>query len=240
MRILITNDDSIHSPVLPALIKWAKELGEVVVVVPKFEQSAKSHSVEIRKPFEVLPCNQFPGVRAYTVDSSPADCVRYAILGLHETFDLVISGINLGFNIGWDLFYSGTVAAAMEAVSFGCRAIALSTDKGDFSPALSRLDEVWALFEKEKLLEQNLIYNVNIPTEVKGIRITRQGGPYFTDEFPSVGEHMVQAIGTCIYEENHDYTVDTNAVMHGYISITPLTTERTHLNTFHTLKHLNP
>ncbi|MGN1155155.1 MAG: 5'/3'-nucleotidase SurE, partial [Agathobacter sp.] len=90
MRILITNDDSISSPVLLPLIQWARKLGEVTTVVPKYEQSGKSHSIELRHPFEVQKVELAPGIEAYTVDSAPADCVRYAVLGLKMEFDLVI------------------------------------------------------------------------------------------------------------------------------------------------------
>lgn len=239
MRILITNDDSISAPVLPHLVRWAQKLGEVTVVVPKYEQSGKSHSIELHKPFEVLPCDLFPGVRAFTVDSSPADCVRYAILGMRERFDLVISGINKGFNIGMDILYSGTVSAAMEGVALGSKAIAISTDPTSFDTAAAALDTVWTLFEENRLLEKNEIYNVNIPTEIKGIRITRQGGPYFSDTFPPAGENMVMPTGICVYEEGHDYAVDTNAVLHGYISISPLTADRTNKDVFTALSFLS-
>ena len=240
MRILITNDDSISSPVLTPLVKWAQKLGEVMVVVPKFEQSGKSHSVELHKDFEVLPCDLFPGVRAYTVDSSPADCVRYAILGLHEKFDLVISGINRGLNIGTDILYSGTVSAAFEAVCLGCKALALSTGFETFETALANLDNVWELMEQHALFEKNDIYNVNIPEyEVKGVRFTRQGGPFYSDDFPSVGNNMVRPTGKCIYEDSHNYELDTDAVLHGYISISPLIPERTNVPLFHELSKLN-
>ncbi len=239
MRILITNDDSISSPVLPHLIRWAQKLGEVMVVVPKYEQSGKSHSIELHKPFEVLPCDLFPGVKAFTVDSSPADCVRYTILGMGEKFDLVISGINKGFNIGMDILYSGTVSAALEAVALGSKAIALSTDPSSFDTAVAKLDEVWALFEEHKLLEKNDIYNVNIPTEVKGVRFTRQGGPFYSDTFPSIGNNLVMPTGVCVYKEDHDYSVDTNATLHGYISISPLTADRTNREVFTALSGLD-
>ena len=239
MRILITNDDSISSPVLPYLIRWAQTLGEVTVVVPKFEQSGKSHSIELHKAFEVLPCDLFPGVEAYTVDSSPADCVRYAILGMGGKFDLVISGINKGFNIGMDILYSGTVSAAFEGVALGCKAIAISTDPSSFDTSLSKLDEIRTLFEQHDLLSKNDIYNVNIPLEPKGIRFTRQGGPYYSDRFPFIEENMVFPTGICVYEEAHDYAVDTNATLHGYISITPLTADRTCTAVFTALSDLN-
>ena len=91
MRILITNDDSISSSVLAPLAQWASKLGEVTVVVPKVEQSGKSHGIELHKAFEVLKTDRIPGIEAYTVDSTPADCLRYAVFGMKRKFDLVIS-----------------------------------------------------------------------------------------------------------------------------------------------------
>ena len=86
MRILIVNDDSISSPVLLPLAQWARRLGQVTVIVPKFEQSGKSHGIELHKAFEVMPVELAPGIEAYTVDSTPADCVRYGVLGMHREF----------------------------------------------------------------------------------------------------------------------------------------------------------
>lgn len=240
MRILITNDDSISSPVLSDLVTWAQKLGEVTVVVPKYEQSGKSHSIELHKPFEVLPCDKFPGVTAYTVDSSPADCVRYAILGLHNSFDLVISGINRGLNIGTDILYSGTVSAAFEAVCLGCKALALSCPPDGFDSALAHLDEVWTLLEQHELWAKNDLYNVNFPLTVKGVRFTRQGGAYYSNEFMPVGDHLFHPVGVCVYEESQDYSVDTDAVLHDYISISPLIPARTNLPLFEELSRLNP
>lgn len=239
MRILITNDDSISAPVLPYLVEWARKLGEVTVVVPKVEQSGKSHGIELHKAFEVKKADLLPGVDAYTVDSTPADCVRYAVLGMHMTFDLVISGINKGFNMGVDIMYSGTAGAIFEAAALGIPAIALSTDPKSFEPALSQLDTVYDYFKKHDLMGKWKLYNVNFPTEFKGIRITRQGGPLYTDDFPDIGDNMVMPTGKYIYENRNDMTLDTDATLHGYVSISPLTTERTCMDVFHHLKSLN-
>ena len=105
MRILIVNDDGAGAAQLVPLIKWCQKLGEVTTVVPKYEQSGKSHCIELHQSFEVLQVELAPGVPAYTVDSAPADCVRFAVLGLKMNFDLVISGINRGFNMGTDIMY---------------------------------------------------------------------------------------------------------------------------------------
>ena len=239
MRILIVNDDSISAPVLPHLASWAKKLGDVTVVVPKYEQSGKSHGIELHKAFEVKKVDFLKGVEAYTVDSTPADCVRVAVLGMHKEFDLVLSGINRGYNLGVDILYSGTAAGIFEASIFGIPAIALSTDPKDFAPALQQLDTVYAYFQEHKLMDKWNLYNVNFPLEPKGIRITRQGGPLYSDDFPDIGDNMVMPTGKYVYEDSNDLTLDTDATLHGYISISPMTINRINMDVYHQLTHLN-
>lgn len=242
MRILITNDDSISSSVLLPLAKWAQKLGEVTVVVPKYEQSGKSHGIELHKPFEVVKLADFaPGITAYTVDSTPADCVRFAIEGLKLNFDLVISGINRGLNIGRDIVYSGTVGAILESAYQGIPAsVAISTVPADFTPALNSLDLVLDFFVKHNLFSKNSLYNVNIPLTVNGIRITRMGGPYYGDDFVEKETNMFLPVGKPIFEESGNEEIDTDAVLvYHYISITPLEVDRTQKAVFEELKQLN-
>lgn len=241
MRILITNDDGLHAAGLVPLIKWCKRLGDVTAVVPKYEQSGKSHGIEFHKPFEVKEVELEPGITAISVDSTPADCVRYAILGMKGEFDLIISGINRGLNIGSDILYSGTAAAVFEGSRLGVKGIAISTDPSVYGIAHERLDLVYDFFVKHDLLSKGDLYNVNIPVEVKGVRITRQGGPYYSDEFhPSeAGENLYMAYGFNAYRENHDYEIDTDAALHGYLSVSPITIVRTDMALFEKLKGLN-
>ena len=238
MRILITNDDGIQGEGLQLLVNWARKLGQVTVCAPKVEQSAKSHSIEIHKPFEATEVPYQEGVTAYCVDSSPADCVRFAVLGMHQKYDLVFSGINKGLNIGRDIMYSGTVSAIMEAAALGIPAIAFSTDPSSFQAAADHIDEIHALMEKHQMLSLNSLYNINIPLNPKGIRITRQGGPYYSDDFLPIGENLYRPHGHSIYEDHHDYSIDTDATLHNYISITPLTLERTDLSVFSKLNQI--
>ena len=140
MRILITNDDSISAGQLLPLIRWCQKIGEVTVAVPLVEQSGKSHGIELHSSFTVKEVALAPDITAYAVDSTPADCVRYAVLGRKWDFDLVISGINRGFNIGSDILYSGTVAAVCEANILGLPAIAISTSVPYYENAASHLD----------------------------------------------------------------------------------------------------
>ena len=240
MRILITNDDGIQAKGLIPLVNWARKLGAVTVAAPKFEQSGKSHGINILHPFEVKQVELVPGVTAYSVDSTPADCVRFAVLGLKMEFDLVISGINRGLNIGTDIMYSGTVAAVFEAANLGLKAIALSTPPAYYDHAVEHLDELLAFVRENDLLGKNPIWNINIPTNAAQIRITRQGGPYYSDDFPFIGENLVEPRGKCVYTDSSDLELDTNCTMHGIISVMPLTTDRTNMDVFHDLTHLNP
>jgi 5'-nucleotidase len=236
MRILITNDDGMNASQLPKLIAWAKKLGEVTVVVPKVEQSAKSHGIEIHKPFEAKQVTLPSGDVVWAVDSTPADCVRFAKFGLKLDFDLVFSGVNRGLNIGTDTLYSGTVSAASEAVLLGMKAVALSTNPANYDKATEELDRVWAYFQENKLLEKNSIYNVNIPGNPGEIRITHQGGPYYSDDFLPIGNDLYQPQGKPVWEDQQDFTLDTDAALHGYISISPLTIDRTNWEVYHQLR----
>ena len=238
MRILITNDDSVSASELVPLIRFCQGLGAVTTVVPKFEQSGKSHSIELHKAFEVKQVELEPGLTVYTVDSSPADCVRYAVLGMKEQFDLVISGINRGYNLGMDILYSGTAAAVFEAAALGLKAIALSTSYKSYEQAKDHLKTVFDFVEQHKLLDIHDIYNINIPPQVRGIRVTRQGGPYYSDLFKAQGDDLYRPVGICVHEFQNDLTIDADAAIAGYISVTPLTVSRTDMGVFERIRDL--
>ena len=238
MRILITNDDSVSASQLLPLIRWCQKLGEVTVVVPKIEQSGKSHGIEIRDPFMVHEM-MLEDVPVYAVESTPADCVRYAVIARGMKFDVVISGINRGFNVGADMMYSGTVAAVCEAANLGLPAIALSTTPGYYEYAVEYLDMVKEYFDCHGLMDTHSLYNVNIPPQPKGVKITRQGGPYYSDDFELREDGLCVPNGVCVYKPTGDLSVDTDAVVEGYISITPLTINMTDLAMFHKLSSLN-
>ena len=239
MRILIVNDDSISASQLIPLIRWCQKLGEVTVAVPEFEQSGKSHGIELHKSFRAKQRDLVPGVEVWAIDSTPADCVRFAVLGQKKQFDLVISGINRGYNIGTDTLYSGTVAAVSEAGIIGLPAIALSTTPGYYEHAVEHLDTVWAYIQEHRLLEQHSLYNINIPPEPKGVRITRQGGSFYSDDFVLQEDDMYMPKGILIYENKQDLTLDTDCVHAGFISVMPLTINKTDVALYEKLKDLN-
>ncbi|MBQ6043123.1 MAG: 5'/3'-nucleotidase SurE [Clostridia bacterium] len=236
MKILLTNDDGLNSEGLAVLLEKAGNIGEITVVAPLAEQSCKSHGIEVKKPFAVNKCTLPGAVRAYAVDSTPADCVRFAIEGLGESFDLVLSGINRGYNLGKDILYSGTVGACFEASAFGVKAVAVSTFPESPQVASAYLKQLYELFCERELLKIAEVFNINVPDSPKGILFTRQGGPYYRDRFTDLGDGTYIQRGYCAYESSNDLTYDTDAVMNGYISVTPLTTERTDLKAYETLK----
>ena len=239
MRILIVNDDGIGASQLPALVRWAQKYGEVTVMAPKYEQSGKSHGIEIHKSFAFSQVDLVPGAACYALDSTPADCVRYAVLGRKEHFDLVISGINRGLNVGADIMYSGTVGAVCEAVNLGIKAIAFSTSPSYYNRAAAHLDQVYQYILDNQLLDKCDMYNVNIPDNPGCIRITRQGGPYYSDEF-SLSNGMVTPHGIDVFAPCADDTVDTDCVLRcGNISIMPLALPRTNQAVYEALQYLN-
>ena len=233
MKICITNDDGIFSEGITILAEWAKKIGEVVIVAPKVQQSGKAHSIEIHKPFEVKQVEHPTGVRAFSVDSTPADCVRLALTAMNENFDIVFSGINCGYNLGREIIYSGTVGAALEASMQKVNGIAFSTGFDTFAGAQQHLDTAWEYIIQNDLLGKSDVWNVNIPEISTGeIRLTHQGGRYFSDEFIQDGDYF-RSNGQDIWTRTDDETMDTNAVLlHKHISLTPLTTDKTNWNAF--------
>ncbi len=237
MKILITNDDGIEASGLRLLTKWATRLGEVTVVAPKRGQSAKSHAIEIVHPFEIKKVDYLDGVIAYAVDSTPADCVRFGIVGLHRKYDLVLSGINKGVNIGDDIVYSGTVGAIFEAAKLGTRGIAFSAFPDGQEEASKHLDEVYDYLVENNLLIETPIYNINIPKKAKGIRMTYQGTAYYADGFECVEGDMYRQVGEMIPDERpEDMDRDTVALQNGYITVTPLMESRTDMRVFEKYK----
>lgn len=235
MKILISNDDGIQSPVLPLLAEWAKKLGEVTVAAPKVEQSGKSQAINFMHPVEITTVDLVSGVTAYAVDSTPADCVRFGVLGLNQRYDLILSGINRGYNLGDDIVYSGTCGAIFEGSRLNIKGLAISTEPENLLEAPKFLDEVWEYIQKNDLYSYNDLYNVNIPPMPSGIRITKQGGMFFQDTFiHHEGQLYVQS-GEIRKDCGSDSTTDINTMRQGLISITPLIASRTEMSVFNRL-----
>ena len=238
MRILITNDDGIFAEGISVLAKWAKTKGDVTVVAPKVEQSGKSHAIDFTRPIEIKKVDLMEGVRAFSMDSTPADCIRFAVLGMKEKYDIIFSGVNRGFNLGKDIVYSGTCGAIFEGGRLGIPGIAFSTEPTSFEGAEKYLDLAYSFIVDNGLLEKNMLYNVNLPNTDGSIRITRQGGIYFHDEFKYLGDDIWEQTGYIVSENEGDPTLDTDSVRDGFISITPVISGRTNMDVFEEIKDI--
>lgn len=225
MRILVTNDDGIYSPGIAALAKIASKFGEVRVVAPDVEQSSMGHAVTHSRPlsYKKSPI-EFPGIEAYRVNGTPADCVA---LGTHlwGNTDVVLSGINMGPNLGNSMWHSGTLAAAKQAVLLGIKGIALSTPVGKTEPDFDLLapfveKSLELLLEKPELS----LYNINFPPQPVDIKWTRQSvrlydGKIIPGTDPMGRKHYWFTVTPL---EPAEEGTDRWAVENNFVSITPL------------------
>lgn len=229
MRILITNDDGVSSYGLKVLAKFAKKFGDVFCVAPIKEQSGKSQSIIIRDPYSIVEYEDIlPGVKTYGIDSTPADCVRVANYYLKEDFDLVLSGINNGYNLGEDILYSGTIGAASEAVLCGKKAIAFSVHRDSFKDIDEQMEQVIKFINDNKLINMHNLWNINICEAPQGIKFTNQGYTNFDVQYFKVNDGKISSKGAPNFsKEKERYGSDVNAIYNNYISITPLNVDRT-------------
>ena len=226
-RILITNDDGIRSPGIIRLAEAARDFGTVVIVAPETEQSAKSHCITIRDPLVVTPHSfPVPGVTAWSCDGTPSDCVRMALVYiLPEPPDLVLSGINYGYNLATDIQYSGTVGAAMEAAHEGIPAIALSEPYDPDHTATDRYLVQVLSGLIDMIPGRDAILNVNFPHRVcKGVltgRTVSSGTMYRTRFLPSEKRPDGSTVLTpqAYIDETCEEGTDMKAVLDGYVSI---------------------
>jgi 5'-nucleotidase len=231
MQILCSNDDGILAPGLGCLIKAAEPLGEITVVAPDREQSATSHSLTLHHPVRPVKV----GERRYQVDGTPTDCVMLGVEVLMPTRpDFVLSGINHGQNMGEDVLYSGTVAAAMEGLVLGIPSIAVSfAGRGLRSDPdrLGRLvDPLTKLLRHIMALQpfpRDTLFNVNFPPvdEVQGVRLTRLGRRVFSNSIQPMKDpwgRQIYWIGAGSMSWSGGEDSDYHAVANGYISVTPL------------------
>ncbi|HEY8347750.1 MAG TPA: 5'/3'-nucleotidase SurE [Symbiobacteriaceae bacterium] len=250
--ILLTNDDGILAPGLHALRQELEKIDglEVWCVAPDRERSASGHAITMYRPLFPLEA-QIPGAKSpcYSVTGTPADSAKLAIEALlPRRPDLVISGINHGANLGTDLFYSGTVAAALEGPILGIPAIACSLDVRfgtDYGPA-ARFTVRLALKVLEEGLPEGTLLNVNVPgcsrEQLKGVRITRMGRRRYKDQW----DRRVDPRGRVYYwlagevmELDNGPDTDVAAVEAGYISVTPMQLDLTRLDQLNRLRDWN-
>jgi 5'-nucleotidase len=232
--ILVSNDDGIFAPGLLALATAMREFGRVVVIGPEENQSANGHRKTLTKPLRVTPVKIGENIEAYSTDGAPADCIAIALIGLLGVqVDLVVSGINRGANLGQDLTYSGTVAAAFEGTIHGKPSVAFSLDsrslEADYSAAAQVARHVAALVLEHSLPPMTLL-NVNIPylpyDQIKGTQITRQGTRIYHDELVTrldpEGRPYYWIGGKAPTGDVSAEGTDIWAVHQGYVSITPV------------------
>src|SRR5437588_2845988 len=230
-RILVTNDDGIHSAGIIALAEALASIGDVTVVAPAHEMSAASHSLTLTRPLRIEKIDD----RHFAVDGTPTDCVTLAMNHLlkDERPDLVVSGINKGGNLGEDVSYSGTVAGALEASIYGLPGIAISLVQRtnfDFLPAA----EFAAQLARRVLgdgLPRGTLLNVNVPPgAVRGIRVTRQGTKNIRPniiEGTDPRQRKYYWIGEESLAWNEEAGTDYEALGQGLVSIPPLRTDLT-------------
>jgi 5'-nucleotidase len=240
MRLLCTNDDGILAYGLECLVRAAEPLGEITVVAPDREQSATSHSLTLHHPLRPVK----RGERRYQVDGTPTDCVMLAVEALMEHRpDYVLSGINHGQNMGEDVLYSGTVAAAMEGLALGIPSIAISFAGGDLRADVSLLDgqvemltPLLAHLTSLPKFPEHTLLNVNLPprraADVRGVRLTRLGRRVYSDSLRPMEDPWGRPIywigGGSINWEASGVGSDFRAVDEGYVSVTPLHLDLTH------------
>jgi 5'-nucleotidase len=233
-RILVTNDDGVRSEGIHELARELARLGSVAIVAPHLEASAIGHALTLRRPLRVEQIR----ANVYEVDGTPTDCVNVAIARILQYVpDLVVSGINKGYNLGDDVTYSGTVAGAMEGALLGIPSIAVSLertgDRYDFKPAAAAAAQV-----AERVIAQGLpsrtFVNINVPAgKPRGFRITVQA----RRNHVTVVDQRIDPRGQAYYWieegqndwEPHDRS-DYQAVKAGYVSVTPLQPDLTDYN----------
>jgi 5'-nucleotidase len=242
----LTNDDGIHAPGLMALYAELSRDHDVTVVAPESEMSAVGHAITLRSPLRVQEIHKNGTFFGYGVTGTPADCVKIAVQELLKTPpDIILSGINLGANVGVNVLYSGTVSAATEGAFLGIQSAAISLDTRkdpDFTVAASFSRKI-IKFISESGLGNGIALNVNVPAipadMIKGVAITRQGVGRFRERY----ERRIDPRGNVYYwltgetrveEEREDS--DARALADGMIAITPISFDLTCLKEIDRLK----
>lgn len=233
--ILVTNDDGVHSPGILALKNGLEAVGRVVVMAPDRNRTAVGHNKTMHKPLRMQRVTLSDGSHAFACSGSPSDTVALALLGLLQRKpDLVVSGINHGANLGNDVTYSGTVAAAMEGVIFDVPSIAVSLDSWQRSDraALATAADFAATLARQVLthgLPNGVLLNVNVPNlpraEIRGVQLTRLGTRVYRDELieriDPRGRPYYWIGGEAPTGAPSDGT-DVGALGQGAISVTPI------------------
>ena len=251
MRILISNDDGIYAPGLLKLRQALDPLGEILVVAPDRERSGTGHGITVHKPLRPKQINFPDGTVGWSVNGTPADCVKLALEALLEkTPDLVISGINWGANLGTDVLYSGTVSAAIEGIINGIPSVAISLatyENKDFEYAARFAAWIVPILSENKFQSGCSLLNINIPQgSPKGVKVTRLGNRRYENVF----HKRIDPRGGVYYwmagepkdmtpdKPKLDAETDFDTVNDGFISITPLHFDLTDFNAIGEMEYI--
>jgi 5'-nucleotidase len=236
MKILLVNDDGIHAEGLHILAKEIEKDNDVIIVAPDDQRSACGHSITLGRPL-VVKETKIDGVKskAYSVQGTPADCVRIGVLKLCSNesngIDIIVSGINRGVNLGRDILYSGTVSAAIEAAINKIPSIAVSAhlvgEEINYEIAAKYAKRILKL-AKENYIGTNAVLNLNVPSieesKIKGIKVCKSGGRLYEDNYKEIGRSSdeVTYITNGIMNEVFDEGTDVHFLKQGYVTLTPL------------------
>jgi 5'-nucleotidase len=232
-KILVTNDDSIYSNGIKALVSVLSDLGDITVVAPKLPQSGMGHAITLNQPLRIKKLNLFNNVVAYECSGTPADCVKFAKAVIYkDPPDICVSGINHGSNSSINVIYSGTMSAAMEAAIEGINAIGFSLlswdEEANMTTAMHYARQI-----TEKVINSNkkngLLLNVNIPNieldNVRGVKVVRQSDAKWVEEY----EKRCDPMGNEYYWLKGDFVnfdkgedTDEHALKNAYVSVVPI------------------
>lgn len=249
MRILVTNDDGVHADGLFALQQALRTIGDVTIVAPERQQSATGHAITLHKPLRMTLTQLRDGTPAFGSNGTPSDCATLGVLeAMGGDVDLVVSGINHGPNLGWDVHYSGTVSAAIEATVMGKPSLAISV--ADWAPEIHWDTAAQFVVKLARILQShplppNTILNANVPnvapSDVRGVLVTTQGRRQYMDRIEKRSDPLGRPyywLGGSLAEEaaGSELGTDVRAVADGYISITPIHLDMTAYALLPTLK----
>lgn len=223
MKVLIVNDDGIYSPGILALAQVAAEFAKVTIVAPDVERSSTGHAVTHSRPLSYRP-TKVEGFDAFRVDGTPADCVAVGF-SILEKADVVLSGINIGPNLGNSMWHSGTLAGAKQAALMGSRGIALSAPSASAEADFERLKPHVAEVLRTLLPDASLpLVNVNFPLQPQGTVWTRQSVRHYDGKVVPIKDPMGRQLYwfTVVPMEETEEGTDRWAIEHGLSSITPL------------------
>lgn len=250
MRIMLTNDDGFFAPGIQALYKLlsSDQKHQICIIAPERQRSATGRSITLHKPLFTTQHALSNEDIGFAINGTPTDCVKLALQGDIMPFkpDLLISGINDGPNLGTDIFYSGTVAAAMEGALLKIPSLAVSLASYQYDNFVPTAEYIKHLIDSQnKILDyKDGLLNINIPGIEqncwKGVRVTKLGQSTYDNSFEyrkaPLGKEYYWITGKLVYEDEND--TDLKAVNEGYISITPLHSDLTDYNRLETLRNL--